>query len=199
MWSSCLALLLFSAAHSAMLLGGVMLLTTDYPMPRPPPACAWHRGRSSCACLAHAGRPTDRKSRRRLGRCDWGTALRRRDRDLAVYHRARARLFHRLTSGPVVYRRRRGIGHAESVGCTRHGALASPVGGRISAHEYRAAIGNGAGHHRPDDDLPTQRRPCRCSPGLGIRRRARRYRRARRGNIGVLVETRDQRVSPGHY
>jgi len=28
MWSSCLALLLFSAAHSAMLLGGVMLLTT---------------------------------------------------------------------------------------------------------------------------------------------------------------------------
>jgi hypothetical protein len=33
MWSSCLALLLFSAAHSAMLLGGVMLLTTVWGMP----------------------------------------------------------------------------------------------------------------------------------------------------------------------
>jgi hypothetical protein len=33
MWSSCLALLLFSAAHSAMLLGGVMLLTTVRDMP----------------------------------------------------------------------------------------------------------------------------------------------------------------------
>jgi EmrB/QacA subfamily drug resistance transporter len=32
MWSSCLALLLFSAAHSAMLLGGVMLLTTVWGM-----------------------------------------------------------------------------------------------------------------------------------------------------------------------
>jgi EmrB/QacA subfamily drug resistance transporter len=33
MWSSCLALWLFSAAHSAMLLGGVMLLTTVWGMP----------------------------------------------------------------------------------------------------------------------------------------------------------------------
>jgi EmrB/QacA subfamily drug resistance transporter len=33
MWSSCLALLVFSAAHSAMLLGGVMLLTTVWGMP----------------------------------------------------------------------------------------------------------------------------------------------------------------------
>ena len=33
MWSSCLALLTFSAAHGAMLLGGVMLLTTVWGMP----------------------------------------------------------------------------------------------------------------------------------------------------------------------
>jgi len=33
MWSSCLALLMFSAAHGAMLLGGVMLLTTVWGMP----------------------------------------------------------------------------------------------------------------------------------------------------------------------
>ena len=33
MWSSCLALLVFSAAHGAMLLGGVMLLTTVWGMP----------------------------------------------------------------------------------------------------------------------------------------------------------------------
>jgi EmrB/QacA subfamily drug resistance transporter len=33
MWSSCLALLLFSAAHGAMLLSGVMLLTTVWAMP----------------------------------------------------------------------------------------------------------------------------------------------------------------------
>ena len=33
MWSSCLALLLFYAAHGAMLLGGVMLLTTVWGMP----------------------------------------------------------------------------------------------------------------------------------------------------------------------
>ena len=33
MWSSCLALLMFSAAHGAMLLGGVMLLTTVWDMP----------------------------------------------------------------------------------------------------------------------------------------------------------------------
>ena len=33
MWSSCLALLLFSAAHGAMLLGGVMLLTRVWGMP----------------------------------------------------------------------------------------------------------------------------------------------------------------------
>lgn len=33
MWSSCLALLVFSAAHGAMLLSGVMLLTTVWGMP----------------------------------------------------------------------------------------------------------------------------------------------------------------------
>ena len=46
MWSSCLALLVFCAAHGVMLLSGVLLLTTVWVCRLRLPVCAWHRGPS---------------------------------------------------------------------------------------------------------------------------------------------------------
>ena len=197
MWSSCLALLLFSAAHGAMLLGGVMLLTTVWGMP---PAIAG-------LCLAPgpivvvvvsltlAGRLIDKlgiavvastgAALYLVGIVIWLCTI-----------RSGSGLLHRLPTSATVYRRRRGTGDAEPFRRHGCGAAVAPLGRRLGSDEYRAATGHGAGHHGPDNDLPTRRRPRCGAAGMGVRRNSRGQRRGHRGRNGTPVERCPHRVTP---
>ena len=201
MWSSCLALLLFSAAHSAMLLGGVMLLTTVWAMP---PAVAG-------LCLAPGpvvvvlvsltrGRPTDRKSRRRRGRRDWAhcsTSV-----GIAIWLCTIGPVPDYVTEYlPAQLFTGAGVGLVmPSLSAVPGMALPSPRWGAGSALTNTARqLGMVLGTtvltmiYQPGVDLAAVRR------GWGFVAASAADRRTRRGNTGVLVETRRRQVSHSHY
>lgn len=195
MWSSCIALLLFSAAHSAMLLGGVMLLTTVWGMP--PAVAGWCLAPGPVVVvlvsLTLAGRLIGKAGIGLVaaigallyvvGIVIWLCTIGTVPDYFADY--LPAQVFTGAGVGLVM----------PSLSAVPGMALPSPRWGAGTALTNTARqLGMVLGHHRPDHDLPIRHRPCRCPPWLGIRRRVRRCRRVRRGNIGVPVETRDRRV-----